>query len=102
MIKNFIAFALCAAMLLSLFAGCDKQEPVETLPEEPTPAPTQGIQETVLEIPADERPYVGTSLTFLSLLAPDDPRAEVVKQAAEVFEMTRLPEMFNLDWIMMT
>lgn len=88
MIRKTGAVLLSVLLLLSVLCGCGKEEKIETQPTEPTPAPTQGIRETVLEIPSDERPYVGVKLKFLSLLPADDPRADVVEQAAEVFEMT--------------
>lgn len=88
MMRKLCAFALCAALLLSILPGCGRQEIIQTDPTEPTPEPTQGIQETVLEIQGDERPYVGVQLKLLSLLSADDPRADVMAQAAEVFRMT--------------
>ena len=85
MIRRFCAFILCAVLLLSILPGCGREEVVQT---EPTTAPTEAIRETVLEIQSDERPYVGTQLKFLSLLSADDPRTDVLEQAAEVFQMT--------------
>lgn len=78
--KKCIGLLLCAALIFMSMPGCDREEePIET------PAPTQGVQEVELEVPGDERPYVGVQLQFLSLLSEEDPRAAVVKQAAEVF-----------------
>lgn len=95
MMKNILSLLLCAALILTVLSGCGEEpEPTET---QPTAAPTQGVEEVELEIPADQRPYVGVELQFLSLLSEEDPRAGVIKQAAEVFEL-RTGAKVNVLW----
>lgn len=79
--KNFISLLLCAALIFVCMSGCQRQQEV---PE--TTIPTVPIEEVPLTLPADARPYAGTELRFLSLLSESDPRADVLKQAAGVFE----------------
>ena len=45
--KKVIAFAMAMAMMLTLFAGCGKSEPVETAPAQQLPASALEILETV-------------------------------------------------------
>ena len=45
--KKVIAFAMAMAMMLTLFAGCGKSEPVETVPAQQLPASALEILETV-------------------------------------------------------
>ncbi len=80
--KRILSVLLCAAMLFTAMSGCVQQE--ETIIE--TTEPTQGVTQVALELPQDQRPYVGMQLQFLSHLAPEDPRAGVLQQAAQVFE----------------
>lgn len=77
--KKYIAVLLAA--LTVLMAGCARDTAPET---------TAATQPPVVEIPfeteADARPYVGVELNFWSALAEDDAAAQVMVQAAEVFE----------------
>ena len=87
MMRKTVSLLIMAALMLSLMAGCAKQPPQESVQTEPpTAAPTQAVEQVELELPADERPYVGVVLQALMLPDADDPRAEVIRQAAEVFE----------------
>lgn len=79
--KKLLSLLLSAALLAAMLSGCSREEEIIE-----TAAPTRGVEEVTLELPADERTYVGVELQFLSLLSEEDPRADVVKQAAEVFE----------------
>ena len=45
--KKVIAFAMAMAMMLTLFAGCGKSEPVETVPAQQLPDSALEILETV-------------------------------------------------------
>lgn len=88
MMKKLVGMLLLAALMMSVLAGCgDKtpQQPTET--ELPTAAPTQSVEQVELVMPEDGRPYGGVELQVLLLLSEEDPRAEVVRQAAEVFEV---------------
>jgi raffinose/stachyose/melibiose transport system substrate-binding protein len=81
--KKCISLLLCAALILTGIAGCSREKTEMT---EPTQAPTIGVEQMELTKPSDERPYVGLELQFATLLEERDPRAEVIRQAAEVFE----------------
>lgn len=82
--KKYISLLLCAALVLAGLTGCNREQtPVMS---ESTQKPTEAVEQVELTIPADERPYVGVELEFLTLLEEDDPRADVVRQAAEYFE----------------
>ncbi len=82
--RKHISLLLCAALILSVFTGCNREKSEETM--EPTQEPTAAVEEVELTLPADERPYVGVELEFLTLLELGDPRAAVIQQAVEVFE----------------
>lgn len=82
--KKYISLLLCAALILAGLTGCNPGKAPAT--SEPTQEPTLAIEEVELILPADERPYVGVKLEFLTLLEENDPRADVVRQATEVFE----------------
>ena len=47
MMKKAIALTMVLAMMLTLFAGCGKSEPVETAPAQQLPASALEILETV-------------------------------------------------------
>jgi len=80
-----LAALLCAVLMIVNMTGCGREEPAPTT--QPTQAPTEAVEVVELTEPGDERPYVGVELEFLSLLDQEDPRAAVVEQAAEVFEI---------------
>ena len=87
---------LCAALIIISLAGCNREEIPETQP--PTPPPTEAVQRVELELPEDGRPYVGTELVFASHLGESDPRADVLRQAAEVFH-TRTGAAVTFRWL---
>ena len=93
--KKLFSLLLCAALMMIMMPGCGRQEE-EKIDE--TQAPTQGVEQVELELPVDERPYVGVQLRFLALLEETDPRADVVKQAVEVFER-RTGAAMEVCWI---
>lgn len=78
--RKFISLLLMAALILTLSA-CGG-------PAEPTQPPTQPVVQVELETQPDLRPYLGVELSMLSMLSETDPAAEVLRQAAEVFETT--------------
>lgn len=82
--RRSISLLLCAALIFMSLAGCSREKAEENL--EAAPEPTQVIESVELTLPEDLRPYVGVELEFLTLLQEDDPRAAVIRQAAEVFE----------------
>lgn len=95
--KKLISLLLCAALMFAYFPGCDQEEPpAETLPS--TEAPTEGIRQIPLELPEDERPYPGVQLLFVSRLSETDPRADVLKQAAEAF-FARTGAEIMFEWL---
>lgn len=80
--KRFVSLLLCVALIFT-FAGCGG----ELIPAQ-TEEPTQPVVDVELELPQDERPYLDVQLKMLSLLGETDPAADVIRQAAEVFETT--------------
>lgn len=81
MMKKLVSLLLCAALILTILPGCDREEEI---PEE-TAAPTAPVVEVELETQANTRKYTGVELQFLSMLEEDAPGADVLMQAAEVF-----------------
>lgn len=72
---------LLAAVLIFTFTGCRLLIPRETeAPTEPTEA------EIPLETKADQRAGLGKELNVSTALTEDDPAAQVLAQAAKVFE----------------
>lgn len=72
---------LLAAVLIFTFTGCGLLIPKETeAPTEPTEA------EIPLETKADQRAGLGKEVNVSTALAEDDPAAQVLAQAAKVFE----------------
>ena len=55
--KKMTALALALAMVLTLFAGCGKTEPQQTVPAEPMPASALEILETVWGTYADDEKF---------------------------------------------
>ena len=55
--KKFTVIALALAMMLTLFAGCGKSEPAETVPAQELPASALEILETVWANYADEEKF---------------------------------------------
>lgn len=55
--KKFTVIALALAMMLTLFAGCGKTEPAETVPAQKMPASALEILETVWADYADEEKF---------------------------------------------
>lgn len=55
--KKFTVIALALAMMLTLFAGCGKAEPAETVPAQELPASALEILETVWANYADEEKF---------------------------------------------
>ena len=78
--RKFISLLLVAALIVTLSACGGAAEPTE--------APTQPVVQVELETQPDLRPYLGVELSMLSMLSETDPAAEVLRQAAEVFEET--------------
>ena len=81
--RKIICLLLTAALMLTIFAGCDRPAPTPTETQAPT-EPTDPPEEWVA-LPGDARPYLGLTLTFGSLLSQEDPRAGVIDQAVEMF-----------------
>lgn len=78
--KKYLA-ALLAALVV-MMAGCGGKAAPET-----TAAPTEPtVAELPFETEADARVYAGVELNFWSVLPETDPQAQVMIQAAEVFE----------------
>lgn len=78
--KRILSLLLAAALILTL-TGCGLLIPKETeVPTEPAEA------EIPLETRPDERPYLGQELHVSSILAEEDPAAQVLIQAGAVFE----------------
>lgn len=99
MIRKLISLLLCAALTVLYLPGCNRTEVPETSEvTQPTQEPTQAVLEIELTMPQDERPYLGVELEMLTLLQPDDPRAAVLEQAAEVFE-ARTGAVVALRWL---
>lgn len=95
MMKRVAGLLLCAALLMNLF-GCGKPEPV---PEtQPTQEPTQAIVEVTINGEDTPLKYEGTQLRFWSGLEETDPEAEVLRQAAAVFEKTTGAAV-TLNWL---
>lgn len=88
--KRLISLVLCAVLLWSL-SGC-RQEPLPTESKDPTqlptPAPTQGVVEEMLDPGSVALEYDGVQLQFWSMLQENDPEAKVYLQAAEYFRRT--------------
>ena len=78
--RKFISLLLIAALILTLSACGGIAEPTE--------APTQPVVQVELETQPDLRPYLGVELSMLSMLSETDPGAQVLRQAAEVFQTT--------------
>lgn len=74
-------FSLICGLLILTMVGCG----VETVPETTAPPETVFV-EVPYETEADSRPYVGVNLTFCAALEENAPEAQVLTQAAEVFE----------------
>ena len=55
--KKFTVIALALAMMLTMFAGCGKSEPVETVPAQEMPASALEILETVWADYTDEEKF---------------------------------------------
>ena len=55
--KKMTALALALAMVLTLFAGCGKTEPQQTVPAEPMPASALEVLETVWGTYADNEKF---------------------------------------------
>ena len=98
MMKKTVSLLLVAALILSVFAGCGEKTPQPTETQMPTDPPTEPALQVELELPGDERPYLGVELQALLLLSADDPRAEVVQQASQVFEM-RTGAKVKITWL---
>lgn len=97
--KQTVSVLLLAALIFSIFTGCDNsvpEQPTETLM--PTEAPTQPVEQVELQLPEDQRPYLGVTLQVLLPLEEADPRAEVVRQAELVFERRTGAEL-EIQWI---
>ena len=57
MMKKLIAMIMALAMMLTLFAGCGKEEPTETVPAQELPASALEILETVWAKYADDEKF---------------------------------------------
>ena len=70
--KKFTVIALVLAMMLTLFAGCGKAEPAETVPAQQMPASALEILETVWASYADEEkfPIIGGNIEANIMDAP--------------------------------
>ena len=70
--KKFTVIALALAMMLTLFAGCGKTEPAETVPAQELPASALEILETVWANYADEEkfPVIGGNIEANIMDAP--------------------------------
>lgn len=91
MMKKKISLLLLTALVVSIIAGCTPKTPeqpteIQMPTQAPSQVPTQPVEEVELVLPGDNRPYVGVRLEFMTLLGEDDPRANVVRQAAVFFE----------------
>lgn len=82
--KKIISLLLCTALLCGLAAGCSRERPEETEVMEvtETAAPTEWVLE---DLPLKK--YDGVTLVFRSSWAETSAEAEVLTQAAEVFEV---------------
>lgn len=89
--KKIRSLLLTAALILA-FAGC-AVVPTATEPSE-TAAPT----EWVLEETAETKKYDGVKLTFCSMWTESDPAAQVIVQAAEVFE-AQTGAVVQIQWL---
>ena len=105
--KKMMSIALAAAMLLTLFAGCGKTAPAETVPVETLPGSALEILETVWAKYADEEkfPIVGGNIEAnimdapgavdmayaghlnYNLLVPEDKTANVEEAASMIHMM---------------
>ena len=96
--KRLISLALCMVMLLTL-AGCSL--PLPTTETEPPTEPTEPPTQPVVEVPMDEKQtlaYEGVQLQYWSLLDREDPEADLLVQAAEMFEKTT-GAVVELNWM---
>lgn len=99
MVRRIISLLLCGVMFMVVLSGCSREEPpAPTETVAPTQEPTQAVEEVELTFPGDARPYLGVELEFLTLLEVDDPRVEVMEQAADVFE-TRTGAKVKFYWL---
>ena len=57
MMKKMIAMIMALAMMLTMFAGCGKEEPAETVPAQELPASALEILETVWAKYADDEKF---------------------------------------------
>ena len=107
MMKKTIALTMALAMMLTLFAGCAKEEPVETAPAQQLPASALEILETVWADYADDEkfPVVGGNIEAnimdapgavdmayaghlnYNLLVPEDKTANVAEAASMIHMM---------------
>lgn len=95
MMKRITALLLCAALLFTL-AGCGRgEEPVET---QPTEAPTRPVVEEALVPETTTLKYEDVQLQFWSMLSETDAEAQVLRQAAAVFEKTTGANV-QLNWL---
>ena len=77
--KKLLSLILCGALLLTLGA-CGAEETPETTVPEPVEV------EVPYEAEPEVKKYEGVQLRMLSMLWDTDPQAQVILQAAEVFE----------------
>ena len=70
--KKFTAIALALALMMTLFAGCGKEEPAATVPAQEMPASALEILETVWAKYADEEkfPVIGGNIEANIMDAP--------------------------------
>lgn len=80
--KRFV-IVLCLLLACTLLAGCPRLEPEETVPPTEATEPTEWI----IEAEEEEKLYEGMELTFLPMWQEASPEADVLTQAAEVFEL---------------
>lgn len=91
--KKLVCLLLCAALLLTA-AGCSIKEPSP----ESTEAPTQGVVEVYMADRETQLKYEDVQLQYWSLLSETDAEAEVLRQAAQVFERTT-GAVVSLNWL---
>ena len=95
--KKLICWLLVLTMLLTT-AGCKKNTEPESAPTETT---TEATEPEMVEVPyetqGDNRPYLGVTLEFQSVLAASDAEAVAIRKAAEHFETTT-GAVVNIHW----